>query len=293
MNKRIFKGTMPALLTPLDNNGKVITSTVKPLIDWEISKGAAGFYVCGSTGEGPVISGTQRRIMLEAAVSAIDKRVPIIAHVGAIDVNEACDLARHAEATGANAISSVLPNFYFQYSYSEIIEYYKRLAGSTSLPMILYAVPMMPSGDINRMMEELLQVDNIYGIKDTRANYYQMWQLRQLNGGNINIINGPDETLLCGLLMGADGGIGSTYNIMPDKYARLYKLFTEGKLEEARQQQMQITAIIKTLHKYGCLQSLKKYLEFQGFNLGNCAFPRTPLTDEAARNMKRDIDALM
>ena len=149
MNKRIFKGTMPALLTPLDSNSKVITATVKPLIDWEISKGAAGFYVCGSTGEGPVLSGQQRRIMMEAAVEAVNGRVPVIAHVGAIDSNEAFDLARHAENTGVTAISSVAPNFYFQYSYSEVIEYYKRLAGCTNLPLILYAAPMMAGVEID------------------------------------------------------------------------------------------------------------------------------------------------
>ena len=293
MNKRIFKGTMPALLTPLDSNSKVITATVKPLIDWEISKGAAGFYVCGSTGEGPILSGQQRRIMMEAAVEAVNGRVPVIAHVGAIDSNEAFDLARHAEDTGATAISSVAPNFYFKYSYSEVIEYYKRLAGCTRLPLILYAVPMMAGVEINKMMEELLRIDNVIGIKDTRANYYQMWQLRQLNNGNINIINGPDETLLCGLMMGADGGIGSTYNIMADKYARLYSLFTEGKLEEARAMQFQITSIIQVILKYGCFQALKKYLEFQGFNMGTCAFPAASLNKDDALRMKQEIDALM
>ena len=293
MNKRIFKGTMPALLTPLDSNSKVITATVKPLIDWEISKGAAGFYVCGSTGEGPVLSGQQRRIMMEAAVEAVNGRVPVIAHVGAIDSNEACDLARHAENTGATAISSVAPNFYFQYSYSEVIEYYKRLAGCTHLPLILYAVPMMPGVEINKMMGELLKIDNVIGIKDTRANYYQMWQLRQLNNGNINIINGPDETLLCGLMMGADGGIGSTYNIMADKYAKLYSLFTEGKLEEARVMQFQITSIIQVLLKYGCVQALKKYLEFQGFNMGARAFPAIAINKDDALRMKQEVDALM
>ena len=284
---------MPALLTPLDKNGKVIVKTVKPLIDWEISKGAGGFYVCGSTGEGPVISGEQRRIMVEEAVSAVNGRVPVIAHVGAINVNEACDLARHAEAVGANAISSVAPNFYFNYEYSEVVEYYKRLAGSTSLPLILYAVTRMAGVDTNRMMVELLKVDNIIGVKDTRQNYYQMWQLRQLNGGDINIINGPDETLLCGLMMGADGGIGSTYNIMADKYARLFKLFKEEKMAEARALQNQITTIINVLLKYGCLPSLKKYLELSGFEMGQCAFPQTPLSDEDGRKMKQEVDALM
>ena len=158
MNKRIFKGTMPALLTPLDSNSKVITATVKPLIDWEISKGAAGFYVCGSTGEGPVLSGQQRRIMMEAAVEAVNGRVPVIAHVGAIDSNEAFDLARHTETQAS------LP---FPQSLTSISSIHIRVISITSvwqvvqLPLILYAAPMMAGVEINKMMKELLKTDNV------------------------------------------------------------------------------------------------------------------------------------
>ena len=93
--------------------------------------------------------------------------------------------------------------FYFRYTLSETFDYYKSLADRTSRPVLVYANPQTATGmDINAVVAELLKIENVCGVKDTRANYYQLWRLKQLEGGDINVINGPDESLLCGLMMG-------------------------------------------------------------------------------------------
>lgn len=288
-----FKGVMPALLTPYDADGCVNKETVRRLVSWQLERGAMGFYVCGSTGEGPVISASVRKAMLEEVLGTVQGRVPVIAHVGSINCDEGIELARHAEAAGANGVSSVPPNFYFEYKEQEIVDYYTRLAESTSLPFILYAVPRMANIDINSMLADLLKVPNIVGLKDTRAQYFNMWKLRQLNGGDINIINGPDEMLICGLTMGADGGIGSTYNIMPDWFANLYNQFVAGNFAAAQEQQNKINKVIEILLRWGCLRSLKTYLTAKGFPMGPTVFPQRQLTCEEASLMIAEIDAVL
>ena len=131
------------------------------------------------------------------------------------------------------------------------MDYYTRLAGETNLPLLMYATQKTVALDVNGIIDRLLAVPNIVGAKDTRANYYKMWQLKQLNGGDVNVINGPDETLICGLMMGADGGIGSTYNVMPRWFSELFKAFRAGKIDEARAIQTKINYGIQALLRLG------------------------------------------
>lgn len=293
MSKIKFKGTMPACLTPFDANGKLLTKSVRDLVDWQLERGAAGFYVCGSTGEGPLISESLRREMVETMVDAVHGRAPIIVQVGSINSEEAFRLSKHATEAGADGISSVPPSFYFKYSLDETEDYYRRLADTTDLPLLIYAAPMMKDVDINALMARLLKVPNICGLKDTRGQYYAMWQLRQLNGGDINIINGPDEMLICGLTMGADGGIGSTYNVMPHVYANIYKCFTAGDIEGARKWQHTANRVVEILIKYGVIRALKGYLTVSGFDMGIPAYPQHPMSAEENAACKREIDAIL
>lgn len=93
---------------------------------------------------------------------------------------------------------------------------------------------MLGGMDVCGLMEKLIHVPHIIGAKYTMPDYYLMHRLSELNGGDINIINGPDETLLCGLIMGADGGIGTTYNLIPDYYVHIYDAYKAGDIEEAK-----------------------------------------------------------
>ena len=99
-----------------------------------------------------------------------------------------------------------------------MIDYYKKISDHTDKPIIVYATGMLGGMDVCGLMEKLIHVSHIIGAKYTMPDYYLMHRLSELNGGDINIINGPDETLLCSLIMGADGSIGTTYNLIPDYY---------------------------------------------------------------------------
>jgi hypothetical protein len=166
-----------------------------------------------------------------------NKRGKVIVHTGAINSKEVIELTKFATAAGADGISSILPSIYFQYNFNEIVRFYSDIAANTDLPILIYANHTGNGVNMTQLLKELLKIDNIVGAKDTRSNYYALWDLKQLNNGDVNIINGPDESLLCGLAMGADGGIGATYGAMPELFVGIYREFKAGNIKKAQELQ--------------------------------------------------------
>ena len=133
------------------------------------------------------------------------------------------------------------------------------------------------------------EIDNITAIKWTSADYYQMMQLKQLTHGEMNIINGPDEMLLMGLNAGADGGIGTTYNIMLDIIRGIYDSFISRDIESAQREQMRANQVISKLLNYALIPAVKVVLEDMGFAVGNATFPMKQYSEEQKRAIASEI----
>lgn len=291
MSNVLLKGVYPALVTPFDGSMRIDTGTVEKLINYNYSNGARGYYICGTTGEGPVLPLASRMELAEAVTGVNSGRGVIINHVGAASPKDTFELARHANRTGCTAVSSVLPNFFFKYSEDEIIEYYKRLAHEAALPVIAYAQSFVGGMDTVSLMSRLIKIDGVIGVKFTLTDFYSMRRIKDLNGGDINVINGPDEMFLCGLSMGADAGIGSTYNVMCREYAILYELFSAGELTAAQLQQRKINRIVEIIIRHGVIRTIKYMLSFNGIEAGSTAFPATPLSDEEKSAIRAELIA--
>jgi N-acetylneuraminate lyase len=119
-----------------------------------------------------------------------------------------------------------------------------------------------------------------------------MRRIKELNNGDVNVINGPDETLLCGLMMGADGGIGATYNPMPKVFVNLYNSFISGDVEGARKAQFKANKVIQVLLKYGVIPGIKDMLEMIGFEVGYCTYPLKRFTPSEQEAFRSEIKAL-
>ncbi|MBR7121175.1 MAG: dihydrodipicolinate synthase family protein [Lentisphaeria bacterium] len=286
MSKIKFTGIMPALITPLDAAGKIKKDTVKVLVDRYLAAGVDGFYSVGGTGEGVLLTLDQRKAMAEAAIEANAGRGKVIVHTGAINSLEVLELTRFATAAGADGISSILPSIYFKYNFNETVRFYSDIAKNTDLPILIYANHTGGGINMNELMAELLKIDNICGAKDTRSSNYAMWQLKQLNGGDINVINGPDEALLCGLCMGADGGIGATYGAMPEIFVGIYRAYQAGNLSEAQRLQFQANKIIKVMLDFASgsvVKPLKEMLRINGIDAGYDIYPADGFTPERSK----------
>ena len=283
----MFNGIFTALLTPFDGNNKINEKALEKLIKHNLGMGVKGFYVCGSTGEAFLLSTDERKQVMEIVKDCAPDST-LIAHVGSVNEAEATELAICAEKLGYNAISSVAP-FYYKFSFEEIKGYYNRVANSVELPMLVYHFPAfsgvnMGVGEISQFLEN----DKFMGIKFTSNDFFTLEQCKSRFPAKI-VYNGFDEMFLSGLSMGADGGIGSTYNFMADKFVKIQKLFSENKIAEAQEVQREANRIITLLCKFGVMQAEKEVLNQLGIDFGECRKPFGALNDEQKAVVAKEI----
>lgn len=286
-----FSGVMSALVSCVDDNGNVLEDSMRRLMRWHLESGLCGFYLTGGTGEGPVLQKETRKRIVEIAADEAKGKASLIAHVGAIDLTTAKELARHAADCGMDAISSV-PPFFFKYGEKEIREYYEALSDASGLPVLMYASPLSGITITWDMVDRLMDVPNMIGLKWTNYDYFTMHRIKELRGGNINVINGPDECLLCGLSMGADGGIGATYNVMPKLYAKIYSSFRAGDIDTARKTQYKANKLIEILLKFGVVCGIKEILASLGYDCGYQVYPQKRFTEDERKEFFKAVKAL-
>lgn len=282
-----YDGIFTALLTPFDQNNRINEQQLEKLVRHNLRLGVRGFYVGGSTAEAFLLSTDERKQIMDVVADTAPEAT-LIAHIGSLNEAEATSLAAHAQARGYDAISSVAP-FYYKFTPSEIRGYYFRLAESVSLPMLVYHFPAFSGVSMGvEEMSRFLDSDRFLGIKYTSNDFFMMEQCKTRYPGKI-VYNGYDEMFLAGLSMGADGGIGSTYNFMADKFVRIRALYQAGQMAQARQLQQEANRIITVLCRIGVMQAEKEVLNQLGFDFGVCRRPFAEPTAEEKEVIAREI----
>ncbi len=282
-----YRGIYAALVTPYTRNGEVNYSELKKLINYLIEKGIDGFYVGGSTAETFLLSNEERKKILETVVDANHGRKKVICHTGAISTDQAIDFANHARAAGANAISAISP-FYYKFSNKEITDYYHDIMNATDLPMFIYNFPNFSGFALTQdILDELMRHENLIGVKFTSSDFFMLERIKT-NHPELIVWNGFDEMLAAGLMMGADGGVGSTYNCMCPLIHKIYDSFLGKNMEEAQEYQKQANYVIKAICNHGVFASIKTILEFEGFEFNGCRRPFAAMTQEGRKEL-RDV----
>lgn len=277
MNEK-FHGVFPALLTPFFADGSVNYKALRQLVRFNLDKGVSGFYVCGSTSEAFLLTSDERRNILETVLEENNGQAAVIAHVGQIGEAHAVELAKHAKAAGADAVSSV-PPFYYGFSFNEIKNYYYDIA-DVGLPVFIYNFVAAGGAKLSTdNFKEFLADKRFIGVKHTSSDFYMLERLKAFRPEAV-IFNGFDEMFLSGLVMGADGGIGSTYNFMAEKFITIEKNFREGRIAEAQTEQKKANNIIEALIRVGVMPGEKALCRYLGIDLGVCRKPFAALTPE-------------
>lgn len=287
-----YKGIFPALVTPFDKEGKVDGKQIENIVQLNLKKGVSGFYVGGSTAEVFLLTEKERKYIYEAAKDASDGKCTMIAHIGCISTAQAIEYGNLAEKLGYDAVSSITP-YYYKFSFEEIKNYYYEIAENVGLPMFIYNFPAFSGVNLStENIGEFLRHKNILGLKHTSSDYFALERFKSLFPDKI-IYNGFDEMLLAGLSMGADGGIGSTYNFMAEKYIQIYHLVNEGKLEAAKEIQSTANIIIEALIKVGVIGGVKEMLNLAGIDCGDCRAPFRKLSEEDKEYLKKTVLPLL
>jgi N-acetylneuraminate lyase len=281
-----FGGILPAAVTPVDADGRFRSDVVTRLLSRLYATGADGIYVCGTTGEGMLQSTSQRRDIAAAAVDNSPAGKQVIVHVGAPSTREAVELARHAGTIGAAAVSSLPPAGGF--SFREIRQYYAEVAGSAGVPLFLYYFPA--SGGPALELDQLLELCALPGVAGIKITDFDLYRLRELKREGAIVFCGRDEVLVAGLLMGADGGIGTFYNLLPQAVVRLYALARVGEWEAALAEQDRVNALVRAVAPFSLFPAVKQILEWSGLDCGPCLPPRGRLRDDERALLRRRLD---
>ena len=276
-NNILFEGIYSATFSIYDKNMNVIKPSIEKLINYNLKNGIKGFYVGGNTGECTVLPNKTRMQMLET-VKENAGDASVIAHIGAGHFDDTLELLEHANSVGVDAVSSLPPSLTSYYKPDEIIGYYKLLAQKSKSPLLAYMTPVLTCDPI-WFAKEIMQIENIIGIKLTIPNYYTFEKMKLVNNGNINMLNGPDECMLAGLVMGADGAIGTTYNLLPKTACAIYDNFKSGNIKAAQENQHKLNRAIDILLG-NSLAVWKTPLTLLGADPGYTVAPRIMPTQE-------------
>ena len=281
-----YQGIIPAFYACYDKNGEIDPAAVRKLTAFFIEKGVKGVYVGGSSGECIYQGVAERKLLLENVMEAAQGRLTVIAHVACNNTRDSQELARHAESLGVDAIASI-PPIYFRLPEHAIAKYWNDIsAAAPNTDFIIYNIPQLAGVALTMpLLKEMLKNPNVVGVKNSSmpVQDIQMFKDEGTRGGRPFVVfNGPDEQFISGLMMGADGGIGGTYGVMPDLFVKLYELFRTGKWAEARQLQYDVDNIIYALcagtcNMYAFIKEVLRRRE--GIDLGGVRAPLAPYTD--------------
>jgi N-acetylneuraminate lyase len=262
------------------------------LVDYFVEHGVSGLYVCGSTGEGLLQTEEERMTVAETVVRASNGRTPVIVHVGAPATFMAERLAAHAAEIGADAVASI-PPLYYIVGRKEVGAYYRRLKAAADLPLYFYNIPDLLNISLDSELARSLYEDGtIQGMKYTHHDILTFRGIVESCANGLNVLSGPDEHLLNFLVMGAHGGIGTTYNCMPKLYVDIYQAWVSGDIALAQELQYQANRIITLLAKYGMIPAVKAVMQLKGMDCGEPRGPFLPLTDDSKRSLKVELQAI-
>ncbi|MCH5189437.1 MAG: dihydrodipicolinate synthase family protein [Oscillospiraceae bacterium] len=270
-----FRGIFVALNAIYDENDCINLEATKELVKIYREKGVKGVYVCGSTGEGFLLSAEERMQIAEAVKEAAGNDFTVIVHVGCASSKESIILARHSEKIGVDAISAV-PSVYYRLPAKSVEMHWNAIIDSTDLPFIIYNIPQLTSFTLPYdLFERMAKNPKVIGIKNSEEPVYNMERFRTIAGNDFIIFNGSDEQYLGGRLMGADAGIGGTYGTMPELFVQLDKYICNGEIEKAKELQYKINDIIFDLLSCDSLYGAAKQVISVRFNI-DAGQPRSP-----------------
>ncbi len=229
---RRLGGSITALVTPF-KNGAFDEEAFRALIEWQIESGTHGFVPVGTTGEGPTLTHDEHRRVVAACVEQTRGRARVIAGAGSNNTEEALDLARHAEAVGADAVLVVTP-YYNRPSQEGMYRHFKAVNDGIGLPIVIYNIPPRSAVDMSiETMKRLSELSNIVGVKDATASLARTAQQRAALGPDFLQLSGEDMTALAVMAHGGHGCISVTSNVAPRECAAMQEACLSGDFRKA------------------------------------------------------------
>ncbi len=275
----MFKGSMPALVTPFTEDGELDLGTLKKLVEWHIEQGSHGLVPVGTTGESPTLTHDEHRTVIEEVVRVAAGRIPVIAGAGSNSTREGIGLVRHAAEVGADAALVVTP-YYNKPTQAGLIAHFTALAEAVDLPIIIYNIPGRSVVDMSpETMGELAKLPNIVGVKDATGRLERVSQQRISCGPDFVQLSGEDATALGFNAHGGVGCISVTANIAPKLCAEFQQATLAGDYAGALAYQDRLMPLHVAIFVEPGLVGAKYAMSRLGLCNERVRLPLAPLTD--------------
>jgi len=275
-------------VTPFTQDGDIIEDSIRELVRFQLKAGVHGLFAFGTNGMGPAMEIPQRKKAAEAIVSETAGRVPVIVHVGGMDLRVAIELAAHAEKIGASAIACVTP-FYYHPDASAIMEHYKRLSESTTLPILLYNIPGNTGNNLTSdTVRRLSKIRGIIGIKDSSRDFLQLLDFLSISPPGFSVISGTDSFFLSALCAGVQAGVSGLANAFPELMVQVYDGYRRGDLTEGMKLQLKVHSLRAALTKPE-IAPLLETLRMRGLKSGTVKLPLRSMSTEEVRTLYESL----
>src|SRR5450830_527443 len=273
----VFKGIVPALITPMTQDEEIDEAGLRVLVDRLIDAGVHGLFVLGTNGEFISLSETEKLRVARIAVEQARGRVPVIAGTGAYATREVIELNHKMSDQGVDAVSVITSDFNGA-TQSELYKHYERIAQATSLPVMLYTIPAKTGITLNvDTVRRLADIPNIRAIKDSGGDFDRLLQLINLRRDDFAVFTGTDSMILWTLIAGGDGAVAATTNAVPHVVMSIWNQFQAGNHEAAKAAQ-ELLRPLRDAFALGTMPSvLKKATELLNVPVGPCRSPVAPL----------------
>lgn len=295
MNK--INGHIVAPFTPLNEDGSINLNPINEYADFVFRNHLDGVFVCGSTGEGGLLTKEERMQIAEKWISASQGRLKVIVHTGGTNIIDQQTLASHAQKIGAYAIAAMAPMFLGPKRIEELGTFCKAVSSAApDLPFYYYHIPGL--NGINIPVMEVLkyadrEIPNFAGVKYTHDNMYEFDQCFRYENNKYDLLHGLDETYLSGLAYGCTSGVGGTYNHCYGLYENMRAAFEASNLDKARELQHLSHLFVNVLIKYrGNIVGGKRMMKFLGIDCGPNRIPLQTISDDEEKTMKADLEKI-
>lgn len=286
-----FKGVIPAVISVFHKDEELDEQGTREFIRYLMSMDIGGLYVTGSTGETWMMTAEERMRQVEIVMEEVGDKIPVVVHVGAMSTREAIKLAKHAEKFGAAGVSSV-PPFYFKYNADQIFNYYKDVAEATSLPMIVYNIPLAGMMTVDQIIR-LSTIENVKGVKYTGTALFEVMQIKDGCKEGFQVYGGCDELGSSNIAIGVDGIIGSFYNVIADHYIKIWNAVKASDVALATKLQRQaVHVIFAGINSGSMMACMKVWLRAAGLPGGWSRRPFSNFSEEEEKALVAKLVAI-
>lgn len=287
----IFTGAGVAIITPMNQDGSINFDELGRIIDDQIANETDAIIICGTTGESSTMDDEEHVATIKYAVDKVAKRVPVIAGTGSNCTREAVNISKRAEEVGADALLVVTP-YYNKATQNGLYEYYKTIAESVNIPIIMYNVPSRTGTNIEpaTAVKIAKEVENVVAIKEASGNIGQVVKLAAIADGCLDIYSGNDDQIVPLLSLGGKGVISVLSNVAPKQTHDICAAYFAGDVATSAKLQLEAIDLCGSLFCEVNPIPVKAAMNMLGYNAGIVRAPLTEMTDANKARLKKSLE---